>query len=283
MAQNHDTQQLSRKERKELKRQQKEAARKARERKKWGKKIGMWAASALVGALIIVGFQRLASRSATPPTDAAVPPIAEDDWVKGDAAAGVELIEYGDFQCPACGFYAPLVGQLHQDFGDSLAIAYRHFPLTTIHQNAELAAQAAEAAGVQGKFWEMHDMLFGRQDDWSNLRGGEAKEKFVGYAGDIGLDQGKFEEDLESDAVKDRVQEDLVEAQTAGLRGTPSFFLNGEALPNPRSYDEFKATIEAAIAAAANMDAGDTEGEEAQEGGEEEVPETPTPLRPPQQ
>src|SRR3989338_2093696 len=106
--------------------------------------------------------------------------IIENDWVKGNKEAKVTLIEYSDFQCPACGAYYPVVKQLNEEVGDKIVIAYRNFPLRQVHQNAQIAAQAAEAAGKQGKFWEIHDMLFENQKEWSSYV--NAKEIFIKYA-----------------------------------------------------------------------------------------------------
>lgn len=167
--------------------------------------------------------------------------LASDDWMRGNENAKAVLIEYSDFQCPACGSYYPLVRALHDEFGDSLLVVYRHFPLSQIHANAELAARAAEAAGTQGKFWEMHDLLFERQKEWSSDR--NASGTFAAYAGTLGLDTGRFINDFNSQEIKERVRRDYQNGFRAGIAGTPTFFLNGKKIQNPRSYEEFKKII----------------------------------------
>lgn len=167
--------------------------------------------------------------------------LAADDWKRGNENAKVVLIEYSDFQCPACASYYPLVKALHDEFSDSLLVVYRHFPLSQIHTNADPAARAAEAAGKQGKFWEMHDLLFERQKEWSSDR--NASGTFAAYAGMLGLDTNRFISDFNSPEVIERVRSDYQGGFRAGIAGTPTFFLNGKKIQNPRSYDEFKKII----------------------------------------
>lgn len=164
-----------------------------------------------------------------------------DDWKRGNENAKVILIEYSDFQCPACASYYPLVKALHGELGDSLLIVYRHFPLSQIHMNAEGAARAAEAAGKQGKFWEMHDLLFERQKEWSNDR--NAAGTFAAYATALGLNTDRFINDFNSREIKEKVVADYESGFRAGIAGTPTFFLNGKKIQNPRSYEEFKKII----------------------------------------
>ena len=165
------------------------------------------------------------------------------DWVKGAPLkdAKVTIIEYSDFQCPACGAYYPMVKQLGQEF-KNLAIVYRHFPLTQ-HANARPAAQAAEAAGRQGKFWEMHDMLFENQKYWSESR--VVTDIFVAYAKTLGLDMEKFKNDFNSSAAKTKIESDY-QSGASEIDGTPTFFLNDKKIQNPQSYDEFRTIIEQA-------------------------------------
>lgn len=162
--------------------------------------------------------------------------------LKGNENANVVLTEYSDLQCPACGAYYPLVKQIVEDFGDKISFEYRHFPLRSIHANAEAAAIATEAAGLQGKFWEMHDILFERQKEWSGKRG---KDIFNVYAKEIGLDVLKFENDMKfNEIIKNKVNSDYKSGIDLGVGGTPTFFLNGEKVQNPRSYEEFRSVIQ---------------------------------------
>lgn len=148
--------------------------------------------------------------------------------IKGNESAELHLIEYSDFQCPACRSTEPVLAQLQEEYGDSFFLEYRHFPLRQIHPNAQLAAQAAEAAGMQGMFWEMHDHLFEHQDQWAKSL--NPKRYFSDYAEELGLHAERFAYDLESDAVKDRVNKDADEAMAYELPGTPSFVFNGEQI-----------------------------------------------------
>lgn len=168
--------------------------------------------------------------------------VTASDWARGDIAANVVIIEYSDFQCPACGAYYPVLKRLEEKFGSQIGFVYRHFPLPQIiHQNAELAAMAAEAAGRQGKFWEMHDLLFENQKTWSI--NSNAKEIFIGYARESRLDENKFANDLNAKEIKEKISSSYQEGVSLGITGTPTFFLNGKKLPAPRTYEEFEKII----------------------------------------
>ncbi|WP_250034998.1 Na+/H+ antiporter NhaA [Paractinoplanes maris] len=142
----------------------------------------------------------------------------ERDHVRGPAEASVTVVEYGDFQCPYCGRAEPVVRELLTD--DDLRYVWRHLPLTDVHPQAQLAAQAAEAAGLQGKFWEMHDRMFTQQD---HLRIAD----LLTYAGELGIDQDRFHDDLMQPTCKERITADLESADLSGVSGTPTFFING--------------------------------------------------------
>lgn len=172
-------------------------------------------------------------------------PVTEQDHTKGNSQSAVALVEYGDFQCPACATYFPVVKQLGEEFGDRIAIVYRHFPLLQIHANAEPAARASEAAALQGKFWEMHDMLFEKQSEWAKKS--NVEDTFVEYARNLGLDEQRFANDIKSSQVRGRVQEDLQAALANGLSSTPTFFLAGKNISHPQSYGEFRQLIEAEL------------------------------------
>jgi len=137
----------------------------------------------------------------------------------------VKIVEFSDFQCPAClSVQAPLK-ELLTKYDGKVEFVYRYFPLTQIHKNAQMSAQAAEAAGIQGKFWQMHDKLFETQRDWEGIA--DPKETFISYAEYIGLDKAKFTADLESQAVKDVVAKDVLAANQNRIGGTPTFYVNG--------------------------------------------------------
>lgn len=166
---------------------------------------------------------------------------ASEDWVRGDINAKVTLVEYADFQCPACAIYYPVLKQLEEKFGSQIAFVYRYFPLTQIHQNAELSAISAEAAGKQGKFWEMHDKLFENQTTWATAA--KARDIFIGYAKDLGLDENKFKDGLDSKEIRDKIYAEYNEGSSIGVNSTPTFFMNGKMIPSPRSYEEFEKVI----------------------------------------
>lgn len=172
--------------------------------------------------------------------------VSANEWVKGNAESTIELVEYSDFQCPACAAREPLVKALVSEFGSHIKFVYRNFPLRGLHPNADISAQAAEAAGLQGKFWEMHDKIFDNQNQWAKLPNEDAKNLFAGYAQELGLDADQFASDIESGDVKDAVQEDLDSGEDAGVDSTPSFFLNGTYI-HPADEDEFRSLIRNAI------------------------------------
>lgn len=172
-----------------------------------------------------------------------IPAVDASDWVRGNELAQKTLVEYSDFQCPACRSYEPIVKDIEKEFGSSVRIVYRHFPLVQIHKNSLAASYAAEAAGSQSKFWEMHDMLFERQESWAEST--TAADTFLGYAQELGLDAEKFKADRVSAQVRDRVQRDVDSGTVANVPGTPTFFLNGKRIESPRSFAAFRALLEA--------------------------------------
>lgn len=157
-------------------------------------------------------------------TEKPIPEIAGDKkHVQGTGPA--TLVEFSDFQCPACLAVQEPLKQLLKKYEGKVEFVYRYFPLTTIHKNAMMAASAAETAGVEGKFWEMHDKLFEKQNEWNSL--GDPKDKFAEYAVSMGLDKDKFLSGLGSQTVKDSVSVDILAATRYRLTGTPTFFVNG--------------------------------------------------------
>lgn len=173
--------------------------------------------------------------------------ITQTDHVRGAKDGKVTLVEFGDFQCPACGAYEPIVRQVMADNKDTLKFSFRHFPLTQIHKNALLAAKASEAASLQGKFWEMHDLLYDKQEEWSGAL--NARELFVTYATTLRLDTKKFAVAIESKAIEDKILAELTEGTHLGVQGTPTFFLNGKKVEsNPRDLASFNKMIKEASA-----------------------------------
>jgi protein-disulfide isomerase len=167
--------------------------------------------------------------------------------IRGPVDAPVTLEEFGDYQCPPCGLLAGPIKQLETDYGKTLRVIFRHFPLIT-HSHAREAACAAEAAGLQGKFWEMHDLLYREQPEWSKAT--DAQPLFNAYAGILGLKVDRFKQDMVSDKVKERVTEDQKHGAAIGVQNTPTIFLNNKAL-DPASLNpaNLRAVVDAAVKA----------------------------------
>ena len=140
----------------------------------------------------------------------------------------VVLEEYGDYQCPPCGILYPVLKEIEHEYGDQLRVVFRHFPLTKIHKNAMMAAQAAEAARNQRKFWEMHDKLYRNQNAWKDLADG--RPTFIGYARELGLNVERFSREMDSSEVQQRITSDMQRGSGVGVTGTPTVFIEGQML-----------------------------------------------------
>lgn len=164
----------------------------------------------------------------------------EDSWVKGSKEAKIQLVEFSDFQCPACGLAEPEIKKVLENYGDNIALTYRHFPLPQ-HKQAFDASRAAEAAGKQGKFWEMHDKLFINQSKLSS-------ELYSQLALELALNPEQFKVDFESQAVKDRVEKDRADAQALGVNSTPTFYINGEKVEGGGlKFEDWKKLIDSKL------------------------------------
>ena len=239
-----DDQNITKKERREFRRDEKRMEQVGREKKQSLRRAVLYSCAALVLVGVIFGGFKLASVNNSDGGGSSVSSVfsvSESDWTKGNKEAAATLIEYSDFQCPACGAYYPLVKQLSQEFGDKVLFVYRHFPLDQ-HKNAELASYAAEAAGKQDKFWEMHDLIFEGQKEWSDSE--DARAFFAKYAASLNLVAEQFQKDIDSAEVKAKVEKDYQSGLNAKVNSTPTFFLNGKKLQNPRSYEEFKKILD---------------------------------------
>jgi protein-disulfide isomerase len=167
--------------------------------------------------------------------------------IRGDVNAPVTLVEYGDYQCPTCARYHPIVSELLHRYQGKLKLQYHHFPLIQIHPNAMPASLAAEAAADQGKFWEMHDLIYEHQDEWSRTPNAEAS--FVQYALQLGLDANKFQQSIRSPETRDRVLADVTRGNTV-VGGTPTFIINGEVLTELLSLEGMAEVIDRHLATA---------------------------------
>ncbi|HEX7456082.1 MAG TPA: thioredoxin domain-containing protein [Candidatus Nanoarchaeia archaeon] len=167
--------------------------------------------------------------------------VKENSQVLGSRDAKVTIVEFSDFQCPACRAAHSIVKEVTAEYGDRILFVYRHFPIVSSHPNALGAAEAAEAAGEQGKYWGYHDILFENQE---NLK----KEDLQKYAKKLGLDMDKFGEALDTGKFKDKVRADIDDAQKLGVRATPTFFINGERYQGVIELDKFKSLIDRELA-----------------------------------
>lgn len=193
-----------------------------------------------VGFLIVSGGEK---------ADAPETKAAPTEHKKGSEQPKVVITEYGDFQCPACAQYYPVIEQVHEKYKDQIAFQFRHFPLTAIHPNAFAGSRAAEAASKQDKFWEMYSQLYTNQSEWASSN--TPSKVFEQYAKTLGLDVAKFKTDFASSAVNDSVQADIKAGEKLEVASTPTFVVDGKVLqknPNP-TLEAFSEIIDKAIAA----------------------------------
>ncbi len=229
---------LTKKQRKELHRQERAAARKAQDTTKRRRRLVGLAVTGLVlvglvGLFIYVSNNR--APLAKPDT------VMPGDNVKG-ATDGLLVVEYSDFQCPACAVYYPIVKQVMEEYSQQITFVYRHFPLRDNHPHAQLAAQAAQSAANQEKFWDMHDKLFANQNQWSGLN--DPTAQFITYAQELNLDLERFKNDLSSQTVIDKVNQDYAGGLSAGVNSTPSFFINGAKLKAPSTLEGWRQILD---------------------------------------
>ena len=219
------------------------------ERIKKGKneEIKKWGIRTLILIAVVLGVYKLWQWMNTPQGNgntSEILNVRSDDWVKGDSSAKVTLIEYADFECPACAQYLDILNQLGEEYKSDLRIVYRHFPLPQ-HTKAIDTAKAAEAAGLQGKFWEMNSLLYEKQDGW--IEEGNIKERLIEYAKEIGLEEGKFTEDYDSDVISKSIKQDEADALTLRVNQTPTFFINGKKVISNNGYGDLRKAVEDAL------------------------------------
>jgi protein-disulfide isomerase len=186
----------------------------------------------LVCVLALVGIYIATSKKDSGSTDSTGSKSGSlSNNVLGSNNKGVVLVEYGDFQCPACAGYHPIIKEVVEKYNDDIKFQFRNFPLQQIHQNARAAARTAEAAGLQGKYWEMHDLLYEQQQSWEQSTA--VNTIFEGYASQLGLDLAKFKTDFSSSAVNETINADFAEGTKLGVDSTPTFFLQGKKIEDP--------------------------------------------------
>ena len=203
---------------------------------------------------IIGGVAWYKQQNAPTPTDALV---RGDSYFSGTEDAKVTLVEFGDYQCPACAQAEPVIEQVRRDYQDAdFRFVFRNFPLA-MHQNAQPAHEAAEAAGAQGKFWEMHDILYRNQNAWANSS--DPISQFEQYAKEIGVeDLNKFSNEVKSHAYAAKIQADIKDGGTLGVTATPTFFLNGKKMDGVQSYEDLKREIDGLLAETDSQQATDS-------------------------
>lgn len=197
--------------------------------------------------VLLVGGIFLLSRSASGPADITGTEVLQIDYSKGEKlgsdSAKVKVVEFSDFQCPACQAVEPIVKKIRTSYSSSqVQVIYRHFPLPQ-HAYGRQAAIYAEAAGEQGKFWEMHDILFDTQTEWSGLDEKGATAFFLGLAKQLNLDENKINQAITDNGLKARIDEDTAEGNRLGVNSTPTFFVNGRKV-NMQSFDDLTAAVE---------------------------------------
>jgi len=204
-------------------------------------------------AFAILGFLVVVNKSNNPQFKGDAKKIITEgpikDHVFGSTAQKVTLIEYGDFECPACKAIHPTVKELKDTYKDKLTFIFRNYPLTTLHPNAVASSSAAEAAGLQGKFFEMHDLLYDNQTAWQarTVGAGKAQPLLESYAQTLGLNMATFKKDVIGKTVADKINRDRQTGGDFGVNATPTFFLNGKKV---EKNDQLKKNVEDALRSA---------------------------------
>lgn len=196
-----------------------------------------------VAAGAAVYFSRAADKPAAGPPIPANVDIKGGGHFRGPQNAQVTLVEFGDYECPTCGYYHPFVKEILNRYPDKLRLEFHHFPLAGQHRNALLAAMAAEAAGEQGHYWEMHDLLYENQRVWGENP--NAEQYMIVFASRIGLDVNKFMQALRSPAIQDRILQDVARANQLQINETPTFMIDGQRVYIKASMEDFVQVIEA--------------------------------------
>ena len=236
---------LTKKEKREERRVEWQEKVKQQERSQMIRKYLLWGGiflGFLAALVVVIKIASTGPATSTSEPIANFPKVEQGETTYGSESAKVILVEYSDFQCPACGAYYPTLKKIKEDYKDRLLFVYRNFPLNQVHANAAISAQAAYAAHLQGKFWEMHNMIFDNQGSWSSQK--NAGETFVEYAKELGLDIEKFRNDMNSQETKNFIANQERQALSLGVNSTPTFFLNAKRLNVNASYTDFQKAID---------------------------------------
>lgn len=191
-----------------------------------------------LGAIVVAGGVLLAiyANPNSPTTIDESKLVTASSSVRGNTGSSVTVVEFADFQCPACGVAHPINQRVYDEYKDKVKFVYRHFPLST-HRNAPVAAEAAEAAKAQGKFWEMHDKLFETQKEWSDLA--DPRDKFAEYAGSLGLNVETFKADVQANKYARLISQDYADGESVRVNATPTYYINGKKFAGVLPYDQF--------------------------------------------
>jgi cyclophilin family peptidyl-prolyl cis-trans isomerase/protein-disulfide isomerase len=189
-----------------------------------------------------LGCTAVTQKTPNPTVESLLPPPTEKDHIRGPKDAVATIIEYSDFMCPSCAAIEPVLAQLESKYPQDLRVVFRHFPLSS-HDKAQLSARAAEAAGLQGKFWEMHDLLYEQQKNWTNLSLEEFTPWVTDQATALGLDKDRFVKDMNSEAVVKLVKNAWDQNAAIGMPGTPFLVVDGEPYNGPLDFANLDATI----------------------------------------
>lgn len=206
-----------------------------------------------IAAVVVVGGIFLSLKANPQPTDPgqAVDSqslVRDTSRMTGKKDAKVKIVEFGDYQCPACAAAAPIIKQVLEAYKDNpeVSFVFRNFPLESIHSNARISSEAAEAAGEQGKYFEMYYKLYEKQTEWASDP--NPLEKFVGYAQELGLNTDQFRQRVSQQFARDLINTDLADGEALGVNSTPTFFINGEISRKVLSFEDIKAKVDAALA-----------------------------------
>ena len=235
---NGEQEQLTKKQRKEIHRQERREEAESVRRKGRMTKILVWTG---IGIAVVAVVWIVVQGGDTTPV------VPDNDPFTGGENASVVITEYSDFQCPACKATQPVVKQVRDTYGDQVKLVFANFPLT-IHPNSDEAAWAGECAFDQGKFWEYHDKLFDEQENWANLS--DPQDAFMTYARDLGIDEAGFSACYDGEEARGRVEYDLQEGNAARINSTPTFVINGQRVSGAQPFDKFKEIIDAELAKA---------------------------------
>lgn len=197
----------------------------------------------LITALVIGIAVMIGGQNTTAKIDTSV--LVRSDSHQTNPGAKVTIVEFGDYQCPACSVTHPFIKQALSDYEGKINFVFRNFPLSQ-HGNALISAEAAEAAGKQGKYWEMHTILYEKQDEWSGLA--DPMKTLISYAQSLGLNIDQFKKEVENQTYKDFIQKDTDDGVTVGIDATPTFYINGTKMVGISNYESLKKIIDAQLA-----------------------------------